>query len=719
MFSRRKQKKRVRKALRDQNLQKALEKASLHHFKKFKTTKDDIPWEEVKQKARAIKEESVKRLPQLIQKFSEEAAKAGAAVYQTSTPVEALAVIENILKEKKAKVVVKSKSMVSEEIELNSFLEKKGYKVVETDLGEWIVQLAGEKPSHITAPALHKTKEEIAELLSRHLGKNVPPDPREIVKLAREEMRKHFLEADVGISGANIAVAESGTLAIVSNEGNARLVTSLPPVHIALVTTEKFVETLEQAVVLIKALTFASSGSKLTSYVSFITGPSRTTDIEKELVIGVHGPQELHIIILDNGRLRLSDDKELNKILFCLKCGGCMLVCPVFQTLGGHVFGGPVYPGGIGLLLTLAARSLKDIAPLLDFCADCKKCEEFCPVGIPTPDLILKLKSESGIRVWERILSSLFRKKSFSEKAAAVAGFIQQFWKQDGTFKNLPFSWAKGKSFPLLNLKKSPAPQKKKGAKVYLFEGCMAKFFFPEIRDSVLSSLAHFDFYPVSPSDQVCCGAPSLHLGHRKDVERLASMNLRSIQRENPDFIITVCPTGNSILKKLYPEILGPSFAWKDVVFDFTEFMVKRGLLPEERVAFKEERVFYHFPCHYLNTLKLGEEPRKMLQSLGFKPTEEEEPPTCCGFCGIFSIKNPELSARLWEKKKKNILRSEATLIATDCPGCLFQMRACLKKENQLFKIYHSAELYAKVLEQSLKQKTSPSSKSQMENKSE
>ena len=175
----------------------------------------------------------------------------------------------------------------------------------------------------------------------------------------------------------------------------------------------------------------------------------------------------------------------------------------------------------------------------------------------------------------------------------------------------------------------------------------------------------------------------------------------------------------NSILKKLYPEILGPSFAWKDVVFDFTEFMVKRGLLPEERVAFKEDRVFYHFPCHYLNTLKLGEEPRKMLQSLGFKPTEEEEPPTCCGFCGIFSIKNPELSARLWEKKKKNILRSEATLIATDCPGCLFQMRAGLKKENQLFKIYHSAELYAKVLEQSLKQKTFPSSKSQMENKSE
>jgi Fe-S oxidoreductase len=396
-----------------------------------------------------------------------------------------------------------------------------------------------------------------------------------------------------------------------------------------------------------------------------------------------------------------------------------MLVCPVFQSLGGHVFGGPVYPGGIGILLTLATRSVKDIAPLLDFCADCKKCEEFCPVGIPTPDLILKLKSERGLRLSEKILSGLFRKKSFSEKAAAVAGFIQQFWQQDGYLRNLPFSWARGKSFPLVNLKKRPAPQMKNGAKVYVFEGCMAKFFFPEIRDSVLSILAHFDFYPVSPSDQVCCGAPSLHLGHRKDVQRLASINLKSIQRENPDCIVTVCPTGNSVLKKLYPEILGSSFRWKDSIFDFTEFMVKKGLLPEEKACLKEDKVFYHFPCHYLNALKLRKEPEKMLRSLGFNPIEEEEPPTCCGFCGIFSLKNPEVSARIWEKKKEKILSSQATLIATDCPGCLFQLRASLRKEKQLFKTYHSAELYARVLEQSRSQKVFSSPKNRREKRRE
>jgi len=499
VFPRRKKKRKIKKALQDSNLQKALEKASSRHFEKFNTTKNDIPWEKYKEKAKAIREECVKHLPQLIQKFTEEATKAGAHVYQASTPKEALSLIEKIARQKKAKLIVKSKSMVSEEIQLNSFFEKKGYKIIETDLGEWIIQLAKEKPSHITAPALHKTKEEVAELLSRYIGKNVPPEPKEIVKLAREEMRKYFIDADIGISGANLAVAESGTLIIISNEGNARLVTSLPPVHIALVTTEKFVETLEQAITLTKALILASSGLKMTSYISFITGPSRTTDIEKELVLGVHGPQELHIIILDNGRLRISQDKDLDKILYCLKCGGCMLVCPVFQSLGGHVYGGPVYPGGIGILLTSIIESFKDPSSLIDFCADCKKCEEFCPVGIPTGDLLLKLKCDRGPKYFERVLSSFFRKKSLAERAVKILSILQKTWNKDRYLKVFPFAWAKGKSFPAINLKRSRPPEERNGAKVYLLKRCMAKFFFPEIRESTLRSLSH-SFFTLQPS---------------------------------------------------------------------------------------------------------------------------------------------------------------------------------------------------------------------------
>jgi len=703
LFPQKSRKRKIKKALEDENLQKALDKASFRHFQKFNKMKREISWEKQKERAKAIREECIKKLPHLIKKFSEEAAKAGAQVYQASTPAQALHLVEKIIQEKKAKLIVKSKSMVSEEIQLNDFLEKKGYKVVETDLGEWILQLAKEKPSHITAPALHKTKQEVAELLSHHLGRQIPPDSKKIVKQARRELRKLFTEADVGISGANLAVAESGTLVIISNEGNARLVTSLPPVHIALVTTEKFVETLEQAVSLVKALTVASAGMKLTSYVSLITGPSRTTDIEKELIIGVHGPQELHVIVLDNGRLKISQDKELDKILYCLKCGGCMLVCPVFQSIGGHVFGGPVYPGGIGILLTAITKSPKEASALLDFCADCKKCEEFCPVGIPTSDLLLKLKHEQGAKLSEKVLSSLLSKEILSSTGAKILSLLQTPWKKNGYLENLPIKRLKGKSLPAVNLRKSATLPDKEGATVYLFEGCLVKFFFPEIRESIVKGLSFFGFRVVSPSDRVCCGAPSYHLGDRKEVKRLVLKNLKSFEDQNPRYILTVCPTGNSMLRKIYPQLEPQFLKWKDKIFDFTEFVIKMGCLPEKRAFPSSKEVFYHYPCHSLNDLNLIEEPKRVLEALGFSAKTEEEPYACCGFCGVFSLKNPEISAHLWEKKKQKIVKHEASLIATDCPGCLFQLRSGLKKTGKQVDIFHTAELFAQVIEKSQK----------------
>ena len=704
MFSRKSQKRKIKNALQDENLQKALEKASSNHFQKFNSTKNNIPWQNYKERAKAIREECVKKLPQLIQKFSEEAKKVNAQVYHASNPSQALSLVEKIARQKKAKLIVKSKSMVSEEIQLNNFLEKNGYRVVETDLGEWIIQLAREKPSHITAPALHKTKKQVAELLSRHLHKKIPPDSKEIVRHARIEMRKLFLEADIGISGANLAIAESGTLVIVSNEGNARLVTALPPIHIALITTEKFVETLEQAASLIKALTIASAGMKLTSYVSFITGPSRTTDIEKELIIGVHGPQELHIIILDNGRLKITQDENMDKILYCLKCGGCLLVCPVFQSVGGHIFSGPVYPGGIGILLTAIMNSSKEYSALFDFCADCKKCEEFCPVGIPISELILRLKNEKGPKLWEKVLSSFFSKKILSQTGAKIFSILQTPWKENAYLENLPFKQIKEKLIPAFNLKKTTSSKGKKGEKVYLFEGCLVKYFFPEIRESIFTSLSYFGFHVVSPPDQHCCGAPSYHLGDKKHVRKLALNNLKSFEKENPRYILTVCPTGNSMLKKIYPQLEPKSFRWKDKIFDFTEFVSDKGYFPEIKKAIPPKEVFYHYPCHYLNSLNLKEEPQKVLKALGFSPKLEEEPFTCCGFCGVFSLKNPEISARMWEKKKQKIQKNKVSLIATDCPGCLFQLRAGLKKKEKDIHIFHTAEFFAKVVEHILKQ---------------
>ncbi len=692
MFARRKLKKRIKEALQNWSLQKALEKASFNHFLNFNRTSKEIPWEEYKEKAKKIKEECIKKLPQLIIKFKEEAEKAGAMVYFAPTANEALNQVEKILREKKARNIVKSKSMVSEEIKLNEFLEKKGYRVVETDLGEWIIQLAGEKPSHITAPALHKTKEEIAQLLSLHLQQKIPSEPKEIVKIARQTLREDFIKAEAGISGANFAIAESGTLVLISNEGNARLVTSLPPVHIALVTVEKFVETLEQAVTLIKTLTVASSGMKLTSYVSFITGPSRTSDIEKQVIKGVHGPEEVHIIILDNARLSLIKDKNYNKILYCLKCGGCMLVCPVFQAIGGHVYGGPVYPGGIGILITSLISSKKTSTLKLDLCADCKKCEKFCPVQIPIGELILSLKEEKRAQLGERLLSSFFRFKRIQELSIKAFIFLEKSWKKNAIFKKMPFPWIRGKTLPALSLKERLPPQKKNKEKIYLFEGCLVKIFFPEIRESVRSVFENLDLTLIEAEEQTCCGAPSYHLRLIKHTKDLAKGNIASFEKHNPEFIITICPTGNSMLKKIYPRIISSASAWVSKIFDFTEFIVKKGYLKKLAIYAQqdEKKVFYHYPCHYLNQLGLEEEPEIILKSLRFLPVKEEEPLTCCGFCGVFSFKNPEISANLWEKKKKKILETEIKLIASDCPGCLFQFKSSLNKGYQVF---HTAEL--------------------------
>ena len=697
-------KKRIKKDLKNPILKAALERATQHHFHKFLKNIKDFPWEEYKDKARAIREDCLKRLPELIEQFTKEAAESGLEITRVRTSQEAQEAIERILTRHRAHLVVKAKSMVSEEIGLNRFLEKKGFEVVETDLGEWIVQLAGERPSHLTAPALHKTKEEIAELLSRKLNRTVPPDPVKITRLAREHLRETFIKADAGISGANLAIAESGTLVILSNEGNARLVTSLPPVHIALITVEKFVETLEQASVLIKVLARASSGAKLTSYVSFISGPSRTTDIEKETVIGVHGPQSVYVIILDNGRLALSDDPDFKESLYCLKCGGCLLACPVFQLVGGYNFGGPVYPGGIGLILTAITRSFPEAAPFLELCADCKKCEDYCPVRIRTGQILLKLKSFKGPDWLEKTASSFFSASRVSDRILSFLSLAQNLWEKGEFLKTLATPWTSDKSIPVIKRGKFKSRGENRRGKIYLFHGCLINFFFPEVAESASRVLAELDFEAIIPESQNCCGAPSLHAGDEKSFQKLAFRNLSSFESEKPDYILTLCPTGQGIISRNYPKV-DPRFkTWASRTFLFSDFLASKNLLPRLIETPQAGTVYYHYSCHLLNELKLKDLPEKILKSLGYEKKDEGEPYACCGFCGLFSLRNPELSRGLWERKKKH-LEKAPEIIVTDCPGCLFQIKSHLQKEGNTRKILHTAELIDRTLEESFSPK--------------
>jgi iron-sulfur cluster protein len=667
----------IRKALANENLQKALERAVSKFYQNFKNSIEDVNWTELKKRAREIKRKSIDNLPELLIKFAQEAYKAGAKVYIAENSKQAIKLVYEIIKERNAKLVVKSKSMVSEEIGLNKYLKKKGIDVIETDLGEWIIQISEDRPSHLTAPVLHRTKEEIADIISNYLNRPVPPEPEKITEVVRTEMREYFIKADIGISGANLGIAESGTLVIVSNEGNVRLATSLPPVHIALISCEKIVETIEEASTLIKVLTRSSTGQKITSYVSFITGPSRTADIEKKLIFGAHGPKELHIIILDNKRLDHIKDSPLKEALYCLKCGACMMVCPVYQVVGGHIFGGPIYPGGIGLLMTAITLSEKASFPNIDLCSDCRKCEDFCPLNIPIGELILELKTKKGADLIEKIGSNFFSQKKILDVLVKFApkNFMNKLFPIRGEF---PF----------------PKRISVKGKKIYLFLGCLVRYAYHDIGKKAAKILSSLGWNVIIPEEQVCCGAPFLHLGEEKISRKLALKNLKSFERHKPDFIITLCPTGNWMLKEKYESFFKRDIGFK--ILDFNEFLIKFHSKKDlKKYIYKEsQKIFYHYPCHY-SSISPNRASLKFLKELGFEVMEEEEPITCCGFSGVFSFKYPEISRKIWEKKKNKILSSKSDIVVTNCPGCIFQIERNLKKTNPNIKIFHLSQLFS------------------------
>lgn len=709
MFRLRRARKKVRSALQNIDLQQALERASTHHLRQFKANEPRIKWSELKLKAQEIRQKNLEQLPQLIEQFCSEARRSGAQIYWAETASDARNIIEKIIRQKKAKLVVKAKSMVSEEIELNSYLQQKGIKIIETDLGEWIVQLAGDRPSHITAPALHLTKEKMAELLKNKFHQDIPSQPEAIVEFARQNIRQAFSQAEIGLSGANFAVAETGSLLIISNEGNARLATSLPPVHIALLTLEKFVQTLEEAMTLTKALIFASSGNRMTAYVSLITGPSRTTDIEKQTIIGAHGPREVHIIILDNGRSSALQDKTLKQALTCFKCGGCLLVCPVFQAVGGHIYGGPIYPGGIGAVLTSITRSPQEALLAADLCADCKKCEDFCPMGVPTGEILLELKNRLPTTHEEKILSKFFRYSSLPKIAVKLGFQAQRLLKKDIQSWLPPLVWLAEKKLPPLPPHSyfPPLPEEKKEdktkKKVFLFQGCLIRFLFPSIARAATQVLRFFHLEVISPPQQVCCGAPNLHLGQKKDFITLAQKNIQLICEANPDFILTLCPTGNAILRKKYPQEFPEFRPWSSRIFDLTNFLAIKEFFPPQLHQSKE-KIFYHYSCHYLYELGLEKPPLEVLSNWGYQPIVEDEPRRCCGFAGAFSFKNPELAHHLWVKKKEKIEQSQLEIIATDCPGCIFQLKSYLQKDENRYAVYHTVELLAQRLSEKLRE---------------
>ncbi|MBS1792739.1 MAG: iron-sulfur cluster-binding protein [Acidobacteria bacterium] len=375
----------ARAALGDAQLRGALRNLAVTFGTRRKSaiaTVDD--WEGLRDRARAIKDETLARLDVYLAEFAENAEKAGARVHWARDGREACDIFLRLLKEREATRVVKAKSMVSEEIHLNAVLEKAGIFPDETDLGEWIIQLAGETPSHIVVPAIHKTKAQIADLFTEKVGIEKTDDVDALTKTARRVLRERFARADVGISGANFAVAETGTFLVLENEGNIRLTTSLPKTHIALIGIEKIIPKFADLDVFLKLLPRSGTGQRLTTYQSLITGTKRSADGE--------GPDELHIILLDNGRSRMLAHPTTRQSLACIRCGACLNACPVYQAIGGHAYGS-VYPGPIGAVITPQLVGIEKAKQLPYASSLCGACREVCPVKIDIPELLLHLRA--------------------------------------------------------------------------------------------------------------------------------------------------------------------------------------------------------------------------------------------------------------------------------------------------------------------------------------
>jgi L-lactate dehydrogenase complex protein LldF len=441
---------RAAEALNDTFLRQALTIATTKFIDLRREAFDAFPeGEALRDRARAIKEATLQRLDHYLEQLIDNVERRGGHVHYADTGADARRIILDIASRTGARLAVKSKSMATEEIELNEALLEAGVTPVETDLGEYIIQLAHEKPSHIIAPAIHKTKGQVAELFARELKREVAADPEELTRIARGELRDKFLAADLGITGANFAVADTGTVVLVTNEGNGRMVTSLPRVHVAVMGVEKVVPSMSDLVVFLAILAKSATGQKLSSYTTLVQGPRRSGELE--------GAEEFHLVLLDNGRVKQIAG-TLREALSCLRCGACLNVCPVYRQIGGHAYG-YTYPGPIGILLTAMLHGEGAVKDLAHASSLCGACAEACPVRIDIPRMLIELRNQnveqavapSGERLIFRLFARLLTMPRLYRLAASLGRLAQRSFVRGGAIPWLPGffgEWTRTRDLP-------------------------------------------------------------------------------------------------------------------------------------------------------------------------------------------------------------------------------------------------------------------------------
>jgi len=439
-------------ALQDAHLQTALARGTTNASNaRLRAMNEVTDAEALRRQARAAKLRALRNLPALLEQFEANIAQRGATVLWAEDAEACNRLVIEIARRHAVQRIVKSKSMATEETDLNRALQAAGLDVIETDLGEYIVQLDGDSPSHIVMPIVHKTREQVRDLFAEKLGMTPSDDPEVLTAFARQKLREAFLSAQMGITGANFLIAETGTVAIVTNEGNGRMCSSLPPVHVVIAGIEKVVERVADFATLVQLLPRSATGQRMTSYVHLMSGPAQPDEPD--------GPAFMYVILLDNGRSRIRET-EYAESLACIRCGACLNVCPVYQNVGGHAYGW-VYSGPIGAVITPLLRGVANAAPLPHASSLCGACQAACPVMINIPDMLLRLRADlvaageappalsAGIAAWARLMTSplLYELGGAAARLAtrAMAG-------SNGQVRRLPVpllgNWTENRDFP-------------------------------------------------------------------------------------------------------------------------------------------------------------------------------------------------------------------------------------------------------------------------------
>ncbi|HEV8673469.1 MAG TPA: LUD domain-containing protein [Methylomirabilota bacterium] len=651
----------------------------------------------------------------LFARFKEAAEAAGATVYESTSAADAVRYVVDLCRRRGVSLVAKGKTMVSEELFLNHALEAAGVAAVETDLGEWIIQLARETPSHMVMPAIHKSRQQVGGLFEAHVGRPVSrEDIAEMAGVARGELRRVFAEAQIGITGANALIAETGTIMLVTNEGNGRLTSSLPPVHVVLVGWEKLLPTWDDVAAQVRLLARSGTAQDISVYTTFITGPDRAD-------------RELHIVIVDNGRSEMAADPAFADALRCIRCAACADVCPPYQVVGGHAFGF-VYSGAIGLVNTSFHHGLEAAAGPQSLCVSCNACATVCPVDIPLPRLILNVRHQVGERFglpWrKRWALAVWSRPRLFAAALGLGRWLQTPFVR-GRQLRLPlpeaFRWRTAPALArrparatLLGREFAPAadgPLAGSGARgltVAYFLQCVTDRFAPEQAAAAVRVLAACGARVVVPRGQHCCGLPALDAGDRGVAAAMARQTIAALEAVRADWIVTAAASCAIAVGHDYAELLRDNGAWRPRAealaartLDLVTFLDRVAKLPAGALARSRATgpLTYHSFCQSANVLGIAEIAPRLLRAVcGFEVRDLPEAAVCCGFGGSTSLDHPEMAREIAARKLDNVARTEATVLVTDNPGCLLHLRGAADARGLQLRVAHIAEILAEQL---------------------